>query len=235
MKLLIASYNICSAHFLYGHYTEENLNRLAKSIGDCGADVVCLQEVDRGCARSSGVDMPKALGERAGYPYRYFIRIRPFQGGEYGTAILSKLPFDASGTLDYPVKLATQGTSCGYVRIGELTLFNTHLSVESDEANTETMCCLGEILKKQRTPWICCGDFNTNPGKFDQILPWVHYANKELLTYADRSIDNVLYADSIGIADVRVRDTTPDRITDHNMLLVCIEYEGEEMTKCVNG
>lgn len=224
MELLIASYNICSSHFLYGHYTEENLNKLSDSIRACGADVVCLQEVDRGCARSSGVDMPAALGERAGYPHRYFIRIRPFQGGEYGTAILSKLPFDATQTFNYPVRIATQGTSCGYVRIGELTLFNTHLSVESDEANTETMRCLGDILKGQRTPWICCGEFNTNPDKFERILPWVRYANSSLLTYADRSIDNLLYTAPVRITDVYTRDTTSDRVTDHNMLLVRVNY-----------
>ena len=60
----LASFNICSAHFREGHYTEDNLNRLAEKIAQSGADVVCLQEVDRGASRSDRVDMPSYLAER---------------------------------------------------------------------------------------------------------------------------------------------------------------------------
>ena len=57
----LASFNICSAHFREGHYTEDNLIRLADCIRQCCADVVCLQEVDRGASRSERVDMPAKL------------------------------------------------------------------------------------------------------------------------------------------------------------------------------
>ena len=65
----LASFNICSAHFREGHYTEDNLRRLAEQIGQSGADVVCLQEVDRGAARSDRVDMPAYLAEHTGLQY----------------------------------------------------------------------------------------------------------------------------------------------------------------------
>lgn len=222
MNFCIATFNICSSHFLHGHYTDENLARLATHIRACGADMICLQEVDRGCLRSNGVDMPQALGKAAGYPYQHFIRIRPFQGGEYGTAILSRIPFDACGVIDYPVQIATQGTSCGYVRIQNFLLFNTHLSVESDDANTETMQCLGEILGRVSMPFVCCGDFNAGPDKLEHILPDFLCANHTVLTYADRSIDNMLYRAPVCVKDVCVRDTTSDSVTDHNMLLAQI-------------
>ena len=222
----LVSYNICSAHFAEGRYTEDNLRILAETLEDKSFDAVCLQEVDRGAARSEGVDMTARLAEIAGYFYTYFIKIRDFQGGEYGTAILSRHPIVAAQTLNFAVKIAKQGTSCGYVVLdvdGErVTLFNTHLSIESEEANTDTMLCLGDILSnyvdKNGAKLLCCGDFNTNPDKLAKYLPRFNRANADLLTYADRSIDNVLYI-GYQVENVRTVDTSTVRVTDHNMLV----------------
>lgn len=222
----LVSYNICSSHFLHGHYTRENLEALAGTLSDPTFGVVCLQEVDRGATRSEGVDMAAELAALAGYPYSYFIKIRDFQGGEYGTAILSRYPITDAGTRNFAVRIAKQGTSCGFVRLNvggeDVTVFNTHLSVESEEANTDTMLCLGDILadyvQAHGERILCCGDFNTNPDKLALHLPWLQYANRGLYTYADRSIDNVLYL-GYEVQNVHTRDTTASRVTDHNMLL----------------
>lgn len=222
----LASFNICSSHFLHGHYTRENLELLAQYIADANADVICLQEVDKGASRSDGVDMTAELASLAGYDCSYFIKIRDFQGGEYGTAILSRYPIIRAQTLNFAVRIAKQGTSCGYVVLdmqGEhVTLFNTHLSVESDEANTDTMLCLGDILNEYADQTgariLCCGDFNTNPPKLAEYLPRFSRANAGLYTYADRSIDNVLYL-GYQIANVHTVDTTTARVSDHNMLV----------------
>ena len=222
----LASYNICSSHFLHGKYTKENLQLLAESIAAVHADAICLQEVDKCAARSEGVDMTAELSRMSGYAYSYFIKIRDFQGGEYGTAILSRYPIIDAQTLNFAVKIAKQGTSCGHVILdveGErVTLFNTHLSVESEEANTDTMLCLGDILsdyaEKNGARLLCCGDFNTNPPKLAEYLPRFSRANADLLTYADRSIDNVLYL-GYQVENVHTIDTTTSRVTDHNMLV----------------
>ncbi len=222
----LASYNICSSHFLHGQYTRENLELLARSISDVSADAVCLQEVDRGAARSDNVDMLRELATIAGYEYAYFIKIRDFQGGEYGTAILSRYPIIEAHTRNFAVNIAKQGTSCGYVVLDvsgqRVTLFNTHLSIESEQANTETMLCLYDILceyaDKNGARLLCCGDFNTNPPKLTEYLPRFRCANMDLCTYADRSIDNVLYL-GYQVENVHTVDTTTSRITDHNMLV----------------
>ncbi|MBO5758132.1 MAG: endonuclease/exonuclease/phosphatase family protein [Clostridia bacterium] len=222
----LASYNICSSHFLHGKYTKENLELLSQSIAAVSADAVCLQEVDKGASRSEGVDMTAKLAHLSGYAYYYFIKIRDFQGGEYGTAILSRYPIVKAQTLNFAVRIAKQGTSCGYVVLDvdgqRVTLFNTHLSIESEEANTDTMLCLGNILddyaEKNGAKLLCCGDFNTNPPKLAEYLPRFSRANADLLTYADRSIDNVLYL-GYQIENVHTVDTTTSRVTDHNMLV----------------
>ncbi len=226
----LASFNICSAHFKDGVYSEENLALLAEKIVESGAQVVALQEVDRGAMRSCGVDMPKRLSDMTGLEYHYFIKIRDFQGGEYGTAILSSFPIKESRTLNFPVKIATQGTSCGYcvLDVGgcEVTVFNTHLSIENEESNTECLVCLGDILRKyheERGAFICCGDFNTQPEKVRNYIPWVELAHNGLHTYADRSIDHILYTSPIKTTGAHTRDTQSDGTTDHNMVVVEVE------------
>lgn len=222
----LASFNICSAHFREGRYTEENLSSIAHHIEQSGADVVCLQEVDRGAARSDRVDMPAYLAEHTEMKHHYFIKIRDFQGGEYGTAILSRFPITEQKTLNYPVQIATQGTSCGYVKLDvegcPVTVFDTHLSVENEESNTETLVCLADILNDYYTEsggFICCGDFNTSPQKVARYIPWVKLAHNGLQTYADRSIDHILYAGEIKTENARTKDTQADGTTDHNMVL----------------
>lgn len=227
VNFTLASFNICSAHFREGHYSEDNLFRLAECIKKSEADIVCLQEVDRGATRSERVDMPVRLSEMTDLNNHYFIKIRDFQGGEYGTAILSRYPIVSSATIHYPVKVATQGTSCGYVVLdinGTLvTVYNTHLSVENEESNTETLTCLGNVLKEHmdagRGAFLCCGDFNTSPQKVAQYIPWISLAHDGLTTYADRSIDHILYTAPISVTDTRTMDTQIDRATDHNMVL----------------
>lgn len=229
----LASFNICSSHFLHGKYTKENLDMLIEKIKSSNADVMALQEVDLGAQRSEGVDMAKELAKGAGYDFSYFIKIRDFQGGEYGTAIISKYPITESETFNYRVKLAKQGTSCGYVKLniqGEnVTIFNTHLSVESEDANTETMRCLHDILRdyyaSDSDGFICCGDFNTNPGKLEANIPWLEVGNKDILTFNhDRSIDNMIYCGKFKLDNMHVIDTTSDNTTDHDMLISNVRF-----------
>ena len=228
-KFVLASFNIGAAGKMYNRYDERDLSAIADFIKNCGADVVCMQEVDRGCSRSNGVDMTAFISERAGYPYYHFIVIRPFQGGEYGTAILSKYPITEKKTINYKVKVAKQGTSCGYAVLDidgrRVTVFNTHLSCESDAGNFDTMSCLDHELRDyyaERGGFLCCGDFNTSPAVVSDNIRWLSYANKDLYTYADRSIDNVLYTKHFDVTDVKTLDATTDLISDHNMLICTV-------------
>ena len=228
----LASFNIGAASKMYNRYDERDLSAIADFIKDCGADMVACQEVDLGCERSQKVDMPRYLSERAGYPYYHFIEIRPFQGGLYGTLILSKFEISDSKTIHYKVKVAKQGTSCGYVtvKIGgkSVTVFNTHLSCESDEGNADTMACLNDELSAfiaDHKDVLCCGDFNTSSAAVAAGIPFVHLANKDLYTYADRSIDNVLYTNGFEISDVKTLDATTELISDHNMLICKVKIK----------
>ena len=222
-KFTLASFNIGACSKMFGRYDEKDLFAVADLIRSVGADVIALQEVDRGCARSGGVDMAAVIAHRAGYRYRHFITIRPFQGGRYGTAILSRFPILKRKTINYKVEVAKQGTSCGYVVLDvdgvAVTVFNTHLSCESEAANLDTMRCLDGILSSYGRPFLCCGDFNTSPAVVSAHVGGVRLANKDLHTYADVSIDNVLYTKGISVSDVHTVDATTVPVSDHNVLV----------------
>src|SRR5687768_1468657 len=67
----------------------DNLAGLADLIRTTEADVVLLQEVDRGTNRSGKVDQVQALIDRTKYSAA-FGRSLDFDGGQYGIAILSR-------------------------------------------------------------------------------------------------------------------------------------------------
>ncbi len=227
-SITLASFNIGACSKMFGRYDEKDLYAVAGVIKKAGADVIALQEVDRGCSRSLGVDMAALIGRAAGYRYRHFIAIRPFQGGTYGTAILSRYPIIKRKTINYNVKVAKQGTSCGYAVINvngsPLTVFNTHLSCESEEANLDTMSCLDGILSAYPGAFCCCGDFNTSPSVIAAHVSGVTLANRDLHTYADVCIDNVLCR-GVSARSVRTVDATTELISDHNMLMCEIDFE----------
>lgn len=233
LSLTVASFNIGSAHMRQGRYTAENLASVCEATRACGAQIVGMQEVDRGCRRSDGVDMPAHIAREAGYPYYHFIVIRPFQGGEYGTLILSKYPVGEARTVNFNLKTATQGTSCGYVRLRcgarRLTVFNTHLSCESTAANRETMAELGRILREYRAanpgePVICTGDFNEFPAVLRGVIPDMATTAETERTYKHKTIDNVLRSEGVTAEDVRTVDCSSDGTSDHNMLLCRITF-----------
>ena len=86
--LRVLTYNI---H--HGEGTDERFDyeRLAQVINDLSPDIVALQEVDRGTGRASGVDQAKLLGKLCKMHHAYG-QAMPYQGGQYGEAILSRFP-----------------------------------------------------------------------------------------------------------------------------------------------
>jgi endonuclease/exonuclease/phosphatase family metal-dependent hydrolase len=81
-----------------------SIQRLAAFIDSVAPDLVFLQEVDRETRRSGGVDQLGELARLTGM-HGAFGRAMGFDGGEYGTGILSRLPLRDTATLALPVEL----------------------------------------------------------------------------------------------------------------------------------
>ncbi|NIP83601.1 MAG: endonuclease, partial [Gemmatimonadetes bacterium] len=80
---------------------EVDLARVADVLRPLDADVITLQEVDRGVGRTGGVDQAARLGELLGMR-AHFGGFMPYQGGEYGMAVLTRLPVLAVTNLRLP-------------------------------------------------------------------------------------------------------------------------------------
>lgn len=88
-KIRLVTWNI---HKGIGTDRRYRLERIVRVLKDLDADVVCLQEVDRGVPRSAYEDQSELLSEALGYPHAALglnVRVR---GGAYGNLTLSRFP-----------------------------------------------------------------------------------------------------------------------------------------------
>jgi endonuclease/exonuclease/phosphatase family metal-dependent hydrolase len=162
----VMTFNI---HHGRGLDNEVDLNRIAKLIVREGADVVALQEVDKGVARTARRDLPAELAVLTGMT-AIFSNNFHFQGGEYGNAILTKFPVTQWQNHHY--QMLRVGEQRGLLQATlnlhgrELLLLNTHIDYRGDD--TERWMNVAEIESVIRQhpnqPIILCGDFNDTPG-----------------------------------------------------------------------
>jgi endonuclease/exonuclease/phosphatase family metal-dependent hydrolase len=87
-EIRVVTYNI---HHGEGLDRRFDLKRIANLLLAVEPHVVALQEVDQGTRRAGGVDQPAELARRTGMQV-VFGRNIDFDGGGYGTAVLTKLP-----------------------------------------------------------------------------------------------------------------------------------------------
>lgn len=123
-EIRVATYNIHSGYSEFYHY---DLEAVARTIQESGANVVLLQEVEGGRLTSYGADQALWLARRLRMDRRFF----PTNEGLQGLAVLSNIEItEADGIL-----LTSRGLQTGVQRIkirpddGEISLYNTWLGV----------------------------------------------------------------------------------------------------------
>src|SRR6266536_5341306 len=90
----VMTYNI---HVGVGMDKKLDLQRIADVINDQRADLVGLQEVDRGVERTEGRDEIAELAKLTSMNYAFAHNL-DYQGGQYGVAVLSRVPI---GRIDH--------------------------------------------------------------------------------------------------------------------------------------
>ena len=145
--------------------------RVIDTIGHYEPDVVFLQEVDEGAARSRRHRQVDLIGDALGYDHRAFVaNVKLLREGAYGNAILSRFPLHDVLNLDLtvkPKKRRSALTAVARVVQGShsrsLVLANVHLGL----AGFERAMQLRRLLKSdvvthhhRATPFAIGGDFN---------------------------------------------------------------------------
>jgi endonuclease/exonuclease/phosphatase family metal-dependent hydrolase len=161
----VMSYNI---HHGEGLDAKLDLERIAKLITDAKADIVGLQEVDRGSERTQKRDLPAELAKLTGMTVQFDKNI-PNQGGEYGNAVLTKFPIKRAKNTH--LKSFANGEQRGVqqlvldIRGREVLFMNTHLDARREPAEREHSATeLQQIVAAAGAmPVILVGDFNAAP------------------------------------------------------------------------
>jgi endonuclease/exonuclease/phosphatase family metal-dependent hydrolase len=227
----------------------DNIAGVADLIRRTNADVVLMQEVDRGTNRSGKVDQLQALIDRTKYA-GVFGRSLDFDGGQYGIAVLARRAINFSRTVSLTVEpaqaraggsyepRAALGASVETLR-GRLQVVTTHLDASAED--TYRLQEVRELLNVVRprvseyTPVVVGGDFNAEPtSPVIQTMrdaglrdAWTECGQGDGFTYpADRPtkrIDYVFITAPLRCTAATVVDT---QISDHRPLLVTLADRG---------
>jgi endonuclease/exonuclease/phosphatase family metal-dependent hydrolase len=170
-EIRVVSYNI---HHGRGTDGEIDLKRIANRLLAVEPHLVALQELDQGTQRASGVDQPAELAKLTGMQV-VFGRNIDFQGGGYGTAVLTKLPVRSHEQVKLksyypPTKENPEQRGVQVLEIGEkdepgFLFLNTHLDYRpAEDERLNSARTINELIAKHgNTPAIIAGDFNAVP------------------------------------------------------------------------
>lgn len=218
----VGTYNICHAAYANG-----DLSRIAGVIRQNSLDICGIQEVDLRTGRVGGCDQPAELARLSGLEHYRFSKAIDYDGGEYGTLILSRFPirdFECVGLFSE----GHEGRSVGHAVLelpGRLLdFFNTHLSVEHDGIRGKQFAQLAALLADS-TGYILTGDFNTDDfSEFDVLKAhgMLNRPSERVVTFPGTqiAIDNILSSASLSLGAPQV---VKEAFTDHYMLWTTVE------------
>lgn len=188
-----------------------DLQMIADVINRAKPDLVALQEVDKNTTRNSkNGDIAKKLAELTGMDY-HFAKAINVSGGEYGDAVLSRLPIKEKQSFNLEVDPTLGGERRSVARIlvekegKEFYFISTHFDHLSDERNrikqANDFVAMAKTFNK---PMIVGADFNALPASnpMNILRTFFTYGclngNCSQYTFSttnpDRTIDYLIYA-----------------------------------------
>jgi endonuclease/exonuclease/phosphatase family metal-dependent hydrolase len=234
VRLNVMSYNI---HVGIGMDKKLDLARIADVIKQSRADIVGLQEVDRGVERTGRLDEIKELARLTGMDYAFAHNL-DYQGGQYGVAVLSRFPILAIDHRRYANRRERERR--GFIRVEveveghRLNFVTTHLDYQFLDGRVFETEQLLKALGDVRGPLIVVGDFNEEPpgGAYEMMLKagfadaWKQETAPGLTYPADKPAKRIDYVFHRNLgADVRTDATVPDTLaSDHRPLVVSFKF-----------
>lgn len=227
-----------------------NLEGVADVIRSTEADIVLLQEVDRGTGRSGKEDqlqrLADLLNEGRGTTYApAFGKSLDFDGGEYGIAALVRGSISGPRTEALPVQPPQERSGGSHepraalllnaeTRIGRIDVLNTHLDASAGEHyRLQESARILELTTGLSVAQgiMAGGDFNAEPGSrtYQQLLfgglrdVWLSCGAGDGFTYpADKPVKRIDYLFIAGALRCKAAQVIDSRVSDHRPLLVTI-------------
>ena len=240
-RLGVVSYNI---HHGEGVDRKLDLRRIADVIKSVNPDVVALQEVDKGTQRTNRVDQPAELARLTGMKIVFGGNIR-YQGGDYGNAVLSRLPIKAHR--NHLLPLFDDGEQRGVLEVevevpngGGMLLLATHLDHRAGDRERLASAAAINKLAAARAgqPAVLAGDLNDLPGSktLRRLGTMWTQANEKVLptvpvNQPTRQIDFILFrpAERWKVIEIRVLDEAV--ASDHRAIFAVLELLPGDSTK----
>lgn len=232
----ILTYNI---HQCRGTDGRLDVGRVAAVIAAQEPDIVALQEVDVGRARTGGVDQAHAIAERLDMAF-HFNAALSVEEERYGDAILTTLPerlIKAGPLPGYPrmPRLEPRGALWIAVTIDgvEVQVLNTHLGLVPREQQIQASALMGPSWlcgPARQPPLIVVGDMNAGPwsATLRALMRGMNDARAgrgRIATFPAGlpmlQIDHVLVSPDIAVSGVHApNDALARRASDHLPLVV---------------
>jgi endonuclease/exonuclease/phosphatase family metal-dependent hydrolase len=242
----ILTYNV---HRCVGVDGRLDVGRIAAVIAAEAPDIVALQEVDVGRARTGRVDQAHEIARRLNMTSRFHAALR-VEEELYGDAILTALPerLIRAGPLPgyAPVpQLEPRGALWVSVDLpggGSVQVLNTHLGLVPREQQLQAEALIGRswLGSPQRAdPLILAGDFNAGPRSRAYALLAAGLSNahevrgggeRRVATFPSRlpvlRIDHVFVSQGVRVSAMRAAQSPlTRRASDHLPLVVDFEIE----------
>lgn len=168
----VMTYNV---HRCLGVDSKLSPERIARVIAQHQPDVVALQEIDVGRARSGWVDQAQVIADLLLMKFHFYPAFE-IEDEKYGLAVLSHYPMRLikTGALPgLPNKPHIEPRGAQWVGIDyhgrEIQFVNTHLGLRGEEKRQQVRAILGESWLghlSRDEPLIICGDMNSIPSSF---------------------------------------------------------------------
>lgn len=162
----ILTYNV---HRCVGVDRRLDVDRISAVIAEHEPDIVCLQELDVGRARTGGVDQAQAIADRLSMSVRFHAAMR-IEAEEYGDAILTRWPEQLIRSGALPTIKGIPGLEprgALWVRIAiegvALNVINTHLGLVPREQQLQAAALVGKDWAGHpecNATTLLVGDFN---------------------------------------------------------------------------
>ena len=238
-RLSVATYNV---HGCVGMDGQRSEGRIAEVIASMSADIIGLQELDLGRARSAHVDQAALIAERLGWKYHFHPAMR--SGDEqYGNAVVSRFPIALKRAAEMPGSppwYCREQRSAIWIQaatdLGPVHIINAHFGLGYSERALQAKLLIGPAWLgsvPQGEPAILLGDFNSlSTSRAHQLLQR-HLRDVRTLVRPRRAfrtfptrfpslaVDHIFVNSALTPTNLSVHRTPLARIASDHFPLVC--------------